>query len=159
MVGIMMISWMVVPFTILIVLMTISSSIGQFWPWLVGAAVYGIVGGLVVSRLRDSVLEALLITLLTVAPIGYVLTHVPWGWFAGTAALLVGLLGFSTSASMCGMKSVRNAAMLAGVQMMWVAPSALVFWYYAQGDMAHSLYALITALVAAIGAFYVAEDM
>ncbi|MDN5275201.1 MAG: hypothetical protein JWP06_1102 [Candidatus Saccharibacteria bacterium] len=144
---------------VLAVGMTITSSIGQFWPWLVTLVVYGMVVGVTVGRMRVRSLQIFLIVVATAGPTIYMLTLGPWGWTTAFGALFVGAVCFATSGSLCSIKSVHVAALLAGVQTMWVGPSALMFYNYTHLDPSAAMFPLIAALVGAISAFYVADNI
>lgn len=152
-------SMMMVPVLLLAVIMVVTSSISQFWPWLLALAVYGIVAGVAVGRVRNQYLQVFLIVIATAGPTIYILTLAPWGWTTAVGALFVGAVCFATSGSLCGIKPVHVAALLTGVQTMWIGPAALMFYNYTHLDPSAAVFPLIAALLGGIGAFYVADNI
>lgn len=169
-------SYLVLPIMVIAVLFTIGDSISRWWPILLTLLGYALLIALVVGIVRSVGTKVLLLTVMAAPPVAYVVasqeityTSVVVGAFVAATLFGVGLVSLAGS----GLKargltrfghppkelqrthSFLNSAgatgMIALVQNLWLAPTAVVFLTHP------NVVAIIAALLGAIATFYVAE--
>lgn len=137
------------PVVILACFTTLYSGLSRFWPWIVGVVAYAIIVAIVVKLIPAMGIQIAIVFVATFS-IGFNLTS---GRTLNSStvfiAILAMLLCLAFSAAVTKSDKFQAFGELAGAQLLWVAPLALLL-YDAQDDN-YSVYVLIATILGIIG--------
>lgn len=137
------------PIIVIACFTTLQSGLSRFWPWLVGVTVYAIIIAVIVKLIPEKSIQIVVVFVATFS-LGFSLAsgRTP---NASTVfiAILAMLLCLAFSAAMTKSDKFQAFGGLAGAQLLWVAPLALLLYDAQDGN--YNVFVLIATLLGAIG--------
>lgn len=148
---------MAFPLMAVAVITTFRDGILQFWPWAIKLIVYCLLVAILSALLNDIVLQCAWTIIAIILPVRFLWDRVGSGWTAWICLTVVAVAVFSAAMSVAALAPLQQAGLVAGVQLLWLTPLAILFYNFTRLGPADALMPLIATVMAMIATFFVAD--
>lgn len=143
-----------------LIVLTATTAVQLFWPWMIVVAVVCILLGIVVRLIRNATAQHITIAAVIVVTGVIVFIQLPLHIATIFCFLLLADLFYTAGAIAAeGKEAIHGTARAAGIQIFWLAPLTMTFYSYSFISPADAVAPALATIIGAIAAGWIGADV